>query len=104
MTNIALLGAGGKMGFRLSRNLRDTEFTVSHVEISDAGRQRLKDELGIDCIEQERALAGVDVVILAVPDVLIGRISHGIDDQLTARTMVMTLDPRGAVRGRTATA
>ena len=99
MTNIALLGAGGKMGFRLSRNLRDTEFTVSHVEISDAGRQRLKDELGIDCIEQERALAGVDVVILAVPDVLIGRISHGIDDQLTARTMVMTLDPAAPFAG-----
>ncbi len=99
MTSIALLGAGGKMGFRLSRNLQDSEFVVRHVEISDAGRQRLKDELGVICVDQARALAGAEVVILAVPDVLIGRVSHGIDDQLTSDTMVMTLDPAAPFAG-----
>ena len=99
MTNIALLGAGGKMGFRLSRNLRNSEFHVGHVEISDAGRRRLEDELNIDCVDQNRALADADVVILAVPDVLIGRISHDIDDQLAAGVMVMTLDPAAPFAG-----
>ncbi len=99
MTNIALLGAGGKMGYRLSRNLQGSEFQVGHVEISQAGRKRLKDELVIDCIDQDQALAAADVVILAVPDVLIGKISHGIDDKLTAETMVMTLDPAAPFAG-----
>lgn len=99
MTNIALLGAGGKMGFRLSRNLRDSEFHVGHVEISDAGRRRLEDELNIDCVDQNQALADANVVILAVPDVLIGRISHDIDGKLAAGVMVMTLDPAAPFAG-----
>ncbi len=99
MTNIALLGAGGKMGYRLSRNLQGSAFNVGHVEIGDAGRQRLKDELGVDCVDQDQALANADVVILAVPDVLIGRISHGIDDKLAAQTMVITLDPAAPFAG-----
>ncbi len=99
MTKIALLGAGGKMGFRLSRNLRGSEFQVAHVEISDEGRQRLKDEFAIDCVEQDQALADAEVVILAVPDVLIGRISHAIDDKLAPQTMVMTLDPAAPFAG-----
>ena len=31
MTTIALMGAGGKMGFRLSTNLQGSEFQVRHV-------------------------------------------------------------------------
>ena len=42
MTKIALLGAGGKMGMRLSANLKGTRFEVDHVEVSDEGRARLK--------------------------------------------------------------
>ena len=63
MTTIALLGAGGKMGVRLSKNLRGSRFDVRHVEVGEAGRQRLKDEVGVDCVEQAAALAGADVVI-----------------------------------------
>ncbi len=54
MTTIALMGAGGKMGFRLSTNLQGSEFQVRHVEVSEVGRARLKDELGIDCLAAER--------------------------------------------------
>ncbi len=99
MTSIALLGAGGKMGYRLSKNLKGSRFDVRHVEISDAGRQRLKDDLAVDCVDQDAALDGADVVVLAVPDVLIGRISHGIDDKLSSSTMVMTLDPAAPFAG-----
>ena len=61
MTSIALLGAGGKMGHRLARNLRNTCFDVRHVEVSDAGRARLRDDFGIECVPAEAALAGADV-------------------------------------------
>ena len=68
MTSIALFGAGGKMGARLSKNLQGSPFEVRHVEVSEVGQKRLKDELGITCHSIDDALQGVDVVILAVPD------------------------------------
>ena len=42
MSKIALFGAGGKMGYRLARNLKDSRFEVRHVEVSEAGRARLE--------------------------------------------------------------
>ena len=48
MTKLALFGAGGKMGVRLSKNLAKSDFTTVHVEVSPEGRARLKAELGID--------------------------------------------------------
>ncbi len=50
MTTIALMGAGGKMGPRLSTHLQGSGFLVRHVEVSEAGRARLKDALGIDSL------------------------------------------------------
>ena len=43
MTEIALFGAGGKMGYRLASNLKRSRFNVRHAEVSEAGRKRLKD-------------------------------------------------------------
>lgn len=99
MTSIALFGAGGKMGARLSRNLMGSPFEVRHVEVSEAGRARLRDELGITCLGVDDALTGVDVVILAVPDTLIGRIAAEISPKLAAGTMVITLDAAAPFAG-----
>ena len=96
---IALFGAGGKMGVRLSRNLLKSDFRVRHVEPSAVGRARLKDELGLDCVEVDAALDNVDVVILAIPDTLIGKIAHEIAPQLKPGTMVMTLDAAAPFAG-----
>jgi hypothetical protein len=96
---IALFGAGGKMGFRLSRNLQNSHYRVAHVEVSEAGRKRLKDELGIDCVPVEEAVADAEVVILAVPDTLIGKLSHEISPLLRAGTMVITLDAAAPFAG-----
>ena len=52
MTKIALLGAGGKMGVRLSTNLKDTRFDLDHVEVSAEGRASLKTVLGIECMDR----------------------------------------------------
>ncbi len=96
---IALFGAGGKMGVRLSKNLAKSNFQVAHVEVSETGRARLKAEVGVDCIDVAVALSEADVVILAVPDTLIGKIAHQISPQLKAGTMVMVLDAAAPYAG-----
>ncbi|MDD0809858.1 phosphogluconate dehydrogenase C-terminal domain-containing protein [Curvibacter sp. RS43] len=96
---IALFGAGGKMGVRLSKNLLNSRFRVAHVEPGAAGQQRLRDELGLSVVSTEDALQGADVVILAVPDNLIGKISHQIEPLLKPGTMVMVLDAAAPFAG-----
>ena len=96
---IALFGAGGKMGLRLSKNLLKSEYRVRHVEPSDTGRRRLKDELGLDCMPADAALEGADVVILAIPDTIIGKVAHEIAPKLRPGTMVMVLDAAAPFAG-----
>lgn len=99
MTTIALLGAGGKMGVRLSLNLAKTDFTVRHVEVSDVGRARLKEAVGADCFELDDAISGADVVVMAVPDTVIGKVASGVVPKLDAGTMVVILDAAAPYAG-----
>ncbi|RIA43757.1 coenzyme F420-dependent NADP oxidoreductase-like protein [Hephaestia caeni] len=99
MVAIALFGAGGKMGARLSKNLKSSEYDVRHVEPGEAGRVRLKDELGIECVDKEVALDNADVVILAVPDTHIGKVAHDISPLLKSGTMVVALDAAAPFAG-----
>jgi len=99
MTAIALFGAGGKMGARLSRNLKASDYDVRHVEPGEAGRARLEQELGIACVEPAVAIEGADVVILAVPDTHVGQVSHQIAPSLRSGAMVMALDAAAPFAG-----
>ncbi len=99
MTNIALIGAGGKMGYRLSSNLQRSDYTVSHVELSDAGRQRLSEGLGISCVDAHQAIPDAQVVILAVPDTLVGRVAEELSPLMASGTMVITLDAAAPFAG-----
>lgn len=99
MTSIALLGAGGKMGHRLARNLRGSRFDVRHVEVSDAGRARLRDDFSIDCVPAEAALTEAQVVILAVPDTAIGKVAQSILHLLKPGMMVVVLDAAAPFAG-----
>jgi D-apionate oxidoisomerase len=92
MIKIALLGAGGKMGVRLATNLQGSTYDVAHVEVNEVGRKRLKDAIGADCVDQAAALADADVVLMAVPDALIGKIAHTFIDQLKPGCAVIMLD------------
>jgi hypothetical protein len=92
MTRLALLGAGGKMGVRLATNLRGSRFHIDHIEISEAGRQRLKSEAGIDCVEQDRALAEAEIIVMAVPDRLIGKVASDIVGKVRPGTAFIVLD------------
>lgn len=99
MTKIALIGAGGKMGTRSARNLLNTDFEVAHVEVSEQARQRLKDDVGLDCVPTAEALKNAQVVLLAVPDTAIRAVSHKINDMIEPGAMVVCLDAAGPFAG-----
>jgi hypothetical protein len=98
MKTISLLGAGGKMGCRIADNLLRTKYSVRYVEISEAGKAALS-KRGISTTEIGQALPGSEVVILALPDSRIGRITTEIAEKLNAGTMVMALDIAAPLAG-----
>ncbi len=98
MTKITLFGAGGKMGRRLTAALKDCEYDMSYVEIGEEGI-RILEELGVSVTKQEDALPNTDAVILALPDVLMGKITHEIIPQLRSGAMVMMLDVAATLAG-----
>jgi hypothetical protein len=97
--SITLVGAGGKMGLRLTRNLKNSEYEMRYLEVSPAGIENLK-ELHITVSDEEGAIPSADVVILAVPDVHLGRVSAQLIPGMKKNALVMTLDPAVARAGR----
>jgi hypothetical protein len=98
-TRITLLGAGGKMGCRLTDNLKHhPDYAVDYVEISPAGLKNLADR-GVGPTPQDEALARADIVVLALPDRVIGRVTHQIVPRLRPGTMLLGLDPAAAHAG-----
>lgn len=96
---ISLIGAGGKMGCRLTRNLKNSEYVMSYIEISKTGIQNLN-ELGVETSPAEKVVPEADIVILAVPDVVLGKVSEEIIPLMKSDAMVVTLDPAVARAGR----
>ncbi len=99
MTALALFGAGGKMGKRLLSNLVGSEFTPRPVEVSEAGRAAIREQFGLECMSAEAALDGAPVVVLAVPDTLVGRVASQIVPTLKAGTIVVILDAAAPYAG-----
>jgi hypothetical protein len=100
MTTIALFGAAGKMGTRIGDKLRDdAEYRMLYVEAGEAGLARLRDQ-GVTPTSQEDALREADVVILAIPDVLIGPVAEVIVPSLKSGAMVICLDPAAPYAGQ----
>ncbi|NUB93666.1 semialdehyde dehydrogenase [Haloterrigena sp. SYSU A121-1] len=95
-TRVALLGAGGKMGCRITDRLKDiARYDVRYVEPSEKGRERLA-ERGVSAVDEAQALDGAEIVVMAVPDDLIGPISEDIVPKIDSGTMVVLLDPAAA--------
>jgi hypothetical protein len=95
---IAVVGAGGKMGMRVSNNLVKTDHTVWYVENSPAGRQRTLDA-GRELTDAATAVADADIVVLAVPDLALGPVTADLVPQLKSGAIVLTLDPAAAYAG-----
>jgi hypothetical protein len=98
MASIALFGAGGKMGLRLTEKLKQTSHVVRHVEVSDA-RSALLEQRGVKAVTPAEALDGVEIVILAVPDNSIGQVSAEIGPMLRSGTMIVVLDAAAPFAG-----
>jgi len=98
-TTIALLGAGGKMGGRITDQLEgDPAYEMRYVESAEEGRERLR-ERGVESMPLEAALDGAEIAIMAVPDELIGDICDEVVPHLDVGAMVMLLDPAAAYAG-----
>ncbi len=92
---IAVIGAGGKMGMRVSNNLQQSRHSVLYAENSPVGQQRTTDA-GRALTSSAEAVAQADVVILAVPDIALGPVSAELVPQLRPGAIVLTLDPAAA--------
>jgi D-apionate oxidoisomerase len=100
MTNVCLVGAGGKMGMRLTHNLKESpEYQMSYLENGAAGIENLK-KFNIAPSDEKVVIPQADMVILAVPDVILGKVSEQIVPKMKAGSAVITLDPACAIAGR----
>ncbi len=96
---VAVIGAGGKMGTRVSNNFAKSEdYTTLYAEASPAGRERIEG-LGRTVTETLDAARAADVVILAVPDVVLGAVSEEVVPVMKSGAIVLTLDPAAAYAG-----
>lgn len=92
---IAVVGAGGKMGMRISNNLQRGNHTVYYCESGAAGVERTL-AAGRTVTDTSAAVAEADVVILSVPDIALGPVSAAVVPQVRPGTIVLTLDPAAA--------
>lgn len=91
---VVLLGAGGKMGCRVTANIKDEkDCEVSYIEISEGGRNRLKEFYGVEATDSYEPLSDADKVIFAVPDILIMKVSKTVIPLLKSGATVIGLDP-----------
>lgn len=95
---VAILGAGGKMGARVAGKIRDSDHQLIAVEISEEGRNRLR-EAGIEATEREAWVEDVDVVVLALPDTIIGKVASDLVPRLKSGAMVLILDAAAPYAG-----
>ncbi len=99
MLKVTLIGAGGKMGLRLTHNLKRSDYEMSYVEISPTGIEKLK-EKGISVTRQQECIPDADIVILAVPDVALEKVSAEIIPMMKSGSLAVTLDPAAALAGK----
>lgn len=96
--SIAVIGAGGKMGMRVSNNLVKTDHDVRYVENSPAGQQRTI-EAGRSLTDGAAAVVDADIIVLAVPDLALAAVTAEYVPQMKAGAICLTLDPAAAYAG-----
>jgi hypothetical protein len=95
---VTVVGAAGKMGLRVGANLAKSPYTVRYCENSERGQQLLAD-LGREVVDTATAVKDSDVVILAVPDVVLGAVSEAVVPLMQEGSTLLTLDPAAAYAG-----
>lgn len=92
---IGIIGAGGKMGGRITDNLLKQNYDLMLCENGEAGIARLK-EKGVFVSPIEETVSQSDIIILAVPDVRIFQVSKYVVPLLKKDAVLITLDPAAA--------
>ncbi|NAZ35750.1 phosphogluconate dehydrogenase C-terminal domain-containing protein [Rubellimicrobium sp. CFH 75288] len=95
---VAVLGAGGKMGFRVSGKLQRAGYDLRAVEIGEPGRARLR-AAGIEPADLDDALRDAAAVVLAIPDSAIAQVAAEIVPRLDPGTIVVILDAAAPYAG-----
>lgn len=86
------------MGVRLTRNLKQSDYAVSYLEVSPDGIERVKQN-GVAISNAADAVPVADIVIFAVPDVLIGKVATQYVPLMKRGAMAMCLDPAAPLAG-----
>jgi D-apionate oxidoisomerase len=98
-TTVAIIGAAGKMGGRISNRLGERpDVELLFVEGTEAGLERLRLR-GHEPTPIDDAARVADVVVAAVPDTLIGQVARRVVPLMRAGAMFFCLDPAAPYAG-----
>jgi hypothetical protein len=95
---VSVIGAGGKMGTRTSNNLKNAEQEIELwlCETSQKGIESVEAR-GLSVSLAEDVVPKSDIVVLAVPDTLIQKVSEDIVKMMAPGSALIILDPAAAV-------
>lgn len=95
LKTITVIGAGGKMGMRISANLQHSAYQVFYCENSPQAQQQVTAQ-GRELSDAASVVPLSDVVILAVPDIVLDKVSQSVVPQMQSGAVLLTLDPAAA--------
>jgi D-apionate oxidoisomerase len=80
---------------RISANFQKSDYQVFYVENSPKAQEQVTAQ-GRELSDAASVVPVSDVVILAVPDIVLGKVSEGVVPQMKAGAILLTLDPAAA--------
>lgn len=95
LKTVTVIGAGGKMGMRISANLQKSDYQVFYCESAPQAQEQVTAQ-GRELSAAESVVPVSDVVILAVPDIVLGKVSEIVVPQMKTGGILLTLDPAAA--------
>ena len=96
---VALFGAGGKMGCRLTDNLMNRpEYEMRYIETGEGGIANLATR-GLTPTPEDEALKDAEIVVLALPDGVLGKVAQAVVPSLKSGAVVICLDPAAPYAG-----
>jgi len=98
MLKVTIIGAGGKMGLRLTDNLMSADYQMSYLEVSPEGIERLK-AIGVDVSSSNEVIPKADIIIFAVPDIYIKKVTEEYVPMMKPGALGVTLDPAAPLAG-----
>jgi len=96
---IALIGAGGKMGRRISPNLIKSGYNFICCEKDVLGMKTLQGE-GFEVMLTEEAVAIADIIVCALPDAALPELSKKLVPLMKPGATLITLDSAAARAGK----